>query len=141
MTKPGRRGWTLIGVGVVIAGVATWQLAPLMESDALRPSASVSTVADGYLAAAVRKECVVTRALTTTNTWSWCTDPALVSYSHVGKPYTVSVTSAGRAEECVPFTMHTSGSGDGTMPTGEQPWALCFVHTWAGWRLWDQGQG
>jgi hypothetical protein len=27
------------------------------------------------------------------------------------------------------------------MPTGWQPWSLCFVKAPAGWRLFDQGQG
>ena len=43
-------------------------------------------------------------------------------------------------EECVPFQMYTHGSSDG-MPTGWQPWGLCFVRTRAGWRLYDQRQG
>jgi hypothetical protein len=27
------------------------------------------------------------------------------------------------------------------MPTGWQPWSLCFVTTPVGWRLFDQGMG
>jgi hypothetical protein len=37
--------------------------------------------------------------------------------------------------------MYTHGQPDGTMPTGWQPWSLCFVKNPGGWRLFDQGQG
>jgi hypothetical protein len=98
-------------------------------------------VAQVYLRAAFTGDCRLTAELTTSGTWSWCNDPKLLSYRSVGNAHHVRAPEAGRNEECVSFEMDTHGSLDGSMPTGWQPWSLCFVKTRAGWRLYDQGQG
>jgi len=104
-------------------------------------SASPRHVALVYLRAASTGDCTLTARLTTSGTWSWCRDPELLHYRSVGKAYFVPASIAGRNEECVNFEMYTHGSSDGSMPTGWQPWSLCFIRTRAGWRLYDQGQG
>jgi hypothetical protein len=107
------------------------------------PSAAASPgqVAGAYLRAAVTGDCKLTAELTLPHTWNWCGDPKLLDYRSVQSPDLVPASEAGRNEECVAFEMYTHGSSDGTMPTGWQPWSLCFVKTPAGWRLFDQGQG
>jgi hypothetical protein len=104
-------------------------------------AASPERVGRLYLRAAFTGNCGLTADLTLSYTWSWCDDPKLLDYRSVGNAYSVPASEAGRNEECVPFQMYTHGSSDGTMPTGWQPWELCFVRTRAGWRLYDQGQG
>jgi hypothetical protein len=104
-------------------------------------TASPGQVARAYLSAADTGNCALTAELTTANTWSWCDDPKLLHYRSVGSAQAVPASEAGRNEECVPFEMYTNGSSDGSMPTGWQPWSLCFVRTRTGWRLYDQGQG
>ncbi|BDZ50236.1 hypothetical protein GCM10025867_24770 [Frondihabitans sucicola] len=95
-----------------------------------------------YLAAAKNQDCGLTRALAAKDgTWSWCSDPRLLSYTDVGRPFAVGKHSSPVPQECVRFTMTTTGSSDGSMPVGEEPWSLCFVHAAEGWRLYDQGQG
>jgi hypothetical protein len=105
------------------------------------PAASPERVGRLYLRAAFTGNCGLTAELTLSQTWSWCQDPKLLDYRSAGKAYFVPASEAGRNEECVPFEMYTHGSSDGTMPTGWQPWELCFVRTRTGWRLYDQGQG
>jgi hypothetical protein len=105
------------------------------------PGASPERVARVYLRAAYSGDCNLTAELTMSQTWSWCNDPKLLHYRSVKSAYAVPAYEAGRNEECVAFVMYTHGSSDGTMPTGWQPWSLCFVRTHAGWRLYDQGQG
>jgi hypothetical protein len=104
-------------------------------------AASPGQVARVYLRAAYTGDCDLTAELTTSGTWSWCNDPKLLDYRSVGSAYYVPASEAGRNEECVGFEMYTHGSSDGSMPTGWQPWSLCFIKTHAGWRLYDQGQG
>ena len=104
-------------------------------------AASPEQVAGVYLHAAHTSNCRLTAELTLSHTWSWCNNPNLLDYRGVQSPYYVPASNAGRNEECVSFEMDTHGSSDGTMPTGWQPWELCFVKTHAGWRLYDQGQG
>jgi hypothetical protein len=104
-------------------------------------TASPEQVARVYLTAADTGNCALTAELTMANTRSWCDDPKLLHYRSVGSAQAVPASEAGRNEECVPFEMYTNGSSDGSMPTGWQPWSLCFVMTRAGWRLYDQGQG
>jgi hypothetical protein len=94
-----------------------------------------------YLRAAFTGDCNLTARLTLPRTWSWCKDPILLGYRSVQSAQYVPASMAGRNEECVDFEMDTHGSSDGTMPTGWQPWGLCFVKTRVGWRLFDQGQG
>jgi hypothetical protein len=64
-----------------------------------------------------------------------------LDYRSVGIAQIFPATTAGADEQCVPFEMNTHGSSDGSMPIGWQPWSLCLVHTNAGWRVYDQGQG
>ena len=104
-------------------------------------AASPEQVARVYLHAARTSNCRLTAELTLPHTWNWCNDPKLLDYQAMRSPYYVPASNAGRNEECVQFEMYTHGSSDGTMPTGWQPWELCFVKTHAGWRLYDQGQG
>lgn len=105
-------------------------------------AASPERVARVYLRAAFTGKCVLTAELTLPQaTRNWCNDPKLLNYRSVGSPYRVPASEAGRNEECVAFQMYTHGSSDGSMPTGWQPWSLCFVRTPVGWRLYDQGQG
>ncbi len=104
-------------------------------------AASPEQVAQVYLHAALTSNCRLTAELTLSHTWNWCNDPKLLDYRGVRSPYYVPASNAGRNEECVQFEMYTHGSSDGTMPTGWQPWELCFVKTHAGWRVFDQGQG
>jgi hypothetical protein len=104
-------------------------------------AASPERVARVYLRAAFTGNCELTAELTVSHTWSWCDDPKLLDYRSVGSAHYVPASEAGRNEQCVDFEMYTHGSSDGTMPTGWQPWGLCFVRTRAGWRLYDQGQG
>jgi hypothetical protein len=105
------------------------------------PAWSPGQVAHIYLRAAFTGNCGLTAALTLSHTWSWCNDPKLLRYRSVGNAGLVPASMAGRNEECVDFQMYTDGSSDGSMPTGWQPWSLCFVRTANGWRLYDQGQG
>lgn len=105
------------------------------------PGASPERVARAYLRAAYTGDCALTAELTMAHTWSWCADPKLLHFRSVGAAFFAPASEAGRNEECVPFEMYTDGSSDGSMPTGWQPWSLCFVSTHAGWRLYDQGQG
>jgi hypothetical protein len=107
------------------------------------PSAAASPeeVARVYLRAAVTGDCDLTAELTLSHTWNWCNDPRLLDYRSVQSPDYVPASEAGRNEECVAFEMDTHGSSDGSMPTGWQPWSLCFVKTAAGWRMYDQGMG
>jgi hypothetical protein len=104
-------------------------------------AASPERVARVYLRAAVTGNCKLTAELTLPQTWNWCDDPKLLDYRSVRSPEHVPASEAGRNEECVRFEMYTHGSSDGSMPTGWQPWGLCFVKTPVGWRLFDQGQG
>lgn len=64
-------------------------------------SSSVSAVAATYLAAAKDQDCGLTRALTAKNgdTWAWCSDPRLLSYKNVGKPYAVGKKQFSRASK------------------------------------------
>lgn len=126
-----------------IVGVLAACSAATKASSDPAPSATASPgqVARAYLSAADTGNCALTAELTTANTWSWCDDPKLLHYRSVGGAQAVPASEAGRNEECVPFEMYTNGSSDGSMPTGWQPWSLCFVRTRAGWRLYDQGQG
>ena len=124
------------GGGVVLANQSA---AP---REAVPPaSTSVSAVARIYLRAAKGQDCGMTKALTleSSNTFSWCHDPLLQSYGNVGGPTPALYMS--RTGECIDFTMRTSGSSDGSLPRGTQPWSLCFTHTRAGWRVFDQGEG
>lgn len=105
------------------------------------PAASPGRVARVYLRAAFTGNCELTAELTLSQTRSWCDDPKLLDYRSVGSAYYVPASEAGRNEQCVDFEMYTHGSSDGSMPTGWQPWSLCFVRTRVGWRLYDQGQG
>jgi hypothetical protein len=104
-------------------------------------AASPGQVARAYLRAAFTGDCKLTAELTLSHTWNWCDDPKLLDYRSVQSPDHVPASEVGRDEECVPFQMYTHGSSDGSMPTGWQPWSLCFVKTAAGWRVYDQGQG
>lgn len=104
-------------------------------------SASVTVVAKTYLSAAVQQDCGLTRVLTMSNTWAWCDDPRLLSYNDVRPPFFNPALTSGVDEKCVPFTMETTGSSDGSMNPGIEPWSLRFRKTAEGWRLWDQGQG
>ena len=104
-------------------------------------AASPERVARVYLRAAFTGNCKLTAELTVPQTWNWCDDPKLLDYRSVRSSDHVPASEAGRNEECVAFEMYTQGSSDGSMPTGWQPWSLCFVKTPAGWRLFDQGQG
>jgi len=96
-------------------------------------TAPMSTVADTYLNAAEHEDCGMTRVLTTSHTAAWCDDPHLTSYRLVGR--------TGDDGECMSYVITTTGSSDGSMNAGTEPWSFCFVQTKAGWRLWDQGQG
>ncbi|MEY9950639.1 hypothetical protein [Leifsonia sp. EB34] len=88
-------------------------------------------MAQTYIEAAKQQDCGLTRALTTSNTWSWCNDPRLLSYRLEGR--------TGAEGECMAYEVTLTASSDGTIPDGTQPWTLCFRQTKAGWRLWDQG--
>lgn len=94
-------------------------------------TASPERVARVYLRAALTGDCTLTAELTLPHTGL----PVGAKTEHVPAP------EAGRSEECAGFEMDTHGSADDSMPTGWQPWSLCFVETRAGWRLFDQGQG
>jgi hypothetical protein len=105
-------------------------------------SASPVSVVQAYLAAAKAQDCTFRKILTQPKaTWNWCHDPRLLDYRSVGTANAVPAAEAGLDEQCVPFDIDTHGSSDGSMPTGWQPWSLCLVHTAAGWRVNDQGQG
>jgi hypothetical protein len=126
----------------IVGVLAACSAATKASGDPAPPAtASPGQVARAYLSAADTGNCALTAELTTANTWSWCDDPKLLHYRSVGSAQAVPASEAGRNEECVPFEMYTNGSSDGSMPTGWQPWSLCFVRTRAGWRLYDQGQG
>lgn len=83
----------------------------------------------------------MTRELTTSHTWSWCRDPRLIDYRSVRPAELLPARYAGLDEQEVPFEMNTTGSSDGTIRSGWEPWGLNFVTTPDGWRLYDQGQG
>jgi hypothetical protein len=110
-----------------------------------RPSLPASTapvaLVSAYLAGAKAGDCSFTSELTLKHTWAWCDDPRLLDYKGVGDARFVPASEGGVDEQCVPFAMDTHGSSDGSMPVGWQPWSLCLVHTDAGWRVYDQGQG
>jgi hypothetical protein len=130
---------TLVYVVVVLAACSA--ASEGSAEPALPSSASPEQVASAYLHAAYTGNCALTAELTMAHTWSWCNDPKLLHYRSVESAVAVSASEAGRNEECVNFEMYTDGSSDGSMPTGWQPWGLCFVRTPAGWRLYDQGMG
>jgi hypothetical protein len=126
----------------IVGLLASCSAAAKASHDPAPPAtASPQGVARAYLSAAYTGNCALTAELTMANTWSWCDDPKLLHHRSVGSARAVPASEAGRNEECVPFEMYTDGSSDGSMPTGWQPWSLCFVKTSAGWRLYDQGQG
>ena len=126
----------------IVGLLAACSAATKASGDPAPPAtASPGQVARAYLSAADTGNCALTAELTTANTWSWCDDPKLLHYRSVGSAQAVPASEAGRNEECVPFELYTNGSSDGSMPTGWQPWSLCFVRTRVGWRLYDQGQG
>jgi hypothetical protein len=124
--------------GVLVACSSTPKASGVSTSPV---AVSPERVARVYLHAALTGNCKLTAELTLPHTWNWCDDPKLLDYRSVRSPDRVPASEAGRNEECVAFEMYTHGSSDGTMPTGWQPWGLCFVKTFAGWRLFDQGQG
>ena len=95
-------------------------------------TAPMSTVARTYMAAAQSQDCGMTRALTTSNTWSWCGNPRLLAYRFVAR--------TGADGECMAYDV-TIDSSNPSMARGTEPWSLCFRQTKDGWRLWDQGQG
>jgi hypothetical protein len=125
----------VVGGAVVLANQST---AP---REAVPPaSTSVASVARIYLRAAKGQDCGMTKALTlASSTFSWCHDPLLQSYGNVRSP--TPALGMMRTGECIDFTMRTSGSSDGSLPRGTEPWGLCFTHTRAGWRVFDQGEG
>src|ERR1700722_6391181 len=126
----------------IVGLLAACSAATKASGDPAPPAtASPGQVARAYLSAADTGNCALTAELPTANTWSWCDDPKLLHYRSVGSAQAVPASEAGRNEECVPFELYTNGSSDGSMPTGWQPWSLCFVRTRVGWRLYDQGQG
>jgi hypothetical protein len=129
----------LISAAATLAACSGTPSAP--RDSAPPAAASPGRVARVYLRAALTGNCALTAALTTSHTWSWCSDPNLLDYRSVGMTYKVPASMAGRNEQCVGFEMYTHGSSDGSMPAGWQPWSLCLVRTAAGWRLYDQGQG
>jgi hypothetical protein len=136
----------LVGAAVVALVVAGGGVVLANQSAAPReavPPAStpVASVARIYLQAAKEQDCEMTKALTlaSSNTFSWCHDPLLQSYVNVGGP--TPALYMARTGECIDFTMRTSGSSDGSLPRGTEPWGLCFTHTRAGWRVFDQGDG
>ena len=53
-----------------------------------------------------RMTAILTAALTTSNTWSWCSDPKLLDFRPVGEAYLVPAAIAGRNEQCVDFEMY-----------------------------------
>jgi hypothetical protein len=130
---------TLIPLASVLVACSSTSKASGVSVPAV--AASPGQVAGVYLRAAVAGNCELTSELTLPHTWNWCGDPKLLGYRSVRSPYYVPASEAGRNEECVPFEMDTHGSSDGSMPTGWQPWGLCFVKTPVGWRLFDQGMG
>jgi hypothetical protein len=133
----------VVAAGLVMALtlVAIWAVRRWVPDQPLPPSsADVRTVARAYVRAAEHEDCSVTRALTTSHTWAWCSDPRLISVRGMTAD-TLVTGGVSRPEHCVAFDMTTTGSSDETMPRGAESWGFCFVPTSAGWRLWDQGQG
>lgn len=136
----------LIAVGAVsVGGVTVLTLQPHDPSNSsvagaeLSPSASVSEVAAAYMRAAQNRNCSLTAEMTLDHTWSWCNDPKLHTWHRSGRIINMPAAQTGKAEACVPFEIATTGSRDGSIPSGNTPWDLCFVHTGSGWRLYDQG--
>lgn len=105
------------------------------------PTTSVQQTARDYLEAATSQDCETTKRLTVSHTFAWCNDPRMTSFRVTGAARYFPASMAGVDEECVPISMTTTGSSDGSISKGQQPWELCFRHTVAGWRLYDQGMG
>lgn len=132
----------------LVAGAGVWQLtlsqrAAIPAGPVPNASTSVEQTARTYLIAATTGDCAMTKALTepgTSKASAWCTNPRMLSYSDVKVPEHVSASEAGVDEECVGFTMRSTGTDDQALPAGTLPWSLCFVRTPAGWRVHDQGQ-
>lgn len=142
MIEPARKVVLALTLVSLAAGLAACSGTSKGSGGSAPPTAaSPERVARVYLRAASSGNCALTVDLTTSMTWSWCSDPRLLRYRSVGRAYHVPASEAGRNEECVNFEMYTHGSSDGTMPTGWAPWGLCFVRTAVGWRLYDQGEG
>lgn len=96
-------------------------------------------VVTAYLDAAVQHDCQVTRQLTAKSTWAWCDRPRMTAYRGLGSVVRLSAEEAGVALECYPMTVTTrDGAGRG-LKEGTRPWTLCFQHTEAGYRLYQQG--
>lgn len=92
-----------------------------------------------YLKAAVGHDCQVTRSLTASSTWAWCDKPRMTAYKGIGSVVKLSAQEAGVALECYPMTVTTrDGQGRG-LKEGTRPWTLCFQHTEAGYKLYQQG--
>jgi hypothetical protein len=139
-----KRFVALVTAVVLCAGGGFWIYAsinPAPRGPIPAASAPVATVADIYLKAAKDQDCGLTRALTTSNTWAWCTAPQLLNYDKVQAPDFSPARTSGVNEQCVAFMMDITASSDGSMQAGSEPWTYCVVHTSKGWRLWDQGQG
>jgi len=94
-----------------------------------------------YLAAAKAKKCDVTKALTSSRTWAWCTNPTLQSYTVASKAEVVPFNPGHRKETCVATTVTSKASGEQEPMNGKREWSFCYTKTGDGWRLTDQGQG
>lgn len=121
-------------VAVLTACSGQQQSAPSVPS----PGADSHQVMTAYLKAAVAHDCQVTRRLTAASTWAWCDTPRMTAYKGVGTVVRLSAADAGVALECYPMTVTTAGAGRG-IAEGTRPWTLCFRHTDAGYRLYQQG--
>ena len=139
-----RKTLAVVAAIVLCAGGGFWvyaSLSPAPRGSIPVSSTPVAVVAADYLKAAKSQDCGLTRALTTANTWAWCSAPQLLDYDEVGAPYPSPASESGVDEQCVGFMMVITASDDGSMQAGREPWGFCFVHTNKGWRLWDQGLG
>jgi hypothetical protein len=129
------------GAATVAAALLVTLLAGCSSPTLPPKSASVVSVTRTYLAAARGGDCDVTKALTLSSTFAWCTNPTLRSYDVTGD-FFVSPAQAGVPREtCVDTTVTSEASGTNLMLDGTHPWSFCFVTTGNGWRLRDQGQG
>lgn len=101
---------------------------------------SPKEVAQAYLAAAKNGDCDLTRKLTLSHTFAWCSDPKLNDYRDVHVFGGLQTPGPGSPEvQAVTFEINTPGSSDGTMAAGWMPWTFLMAKGSDGWRVYDQG--
>lgn len=130
-------------VGVVVAGASA-----LIGGVALggepghrsvqRSFSSPRAGADSYLRAVMGNRCSEARSMTPSREDAWCGNPIIKRAHYEGVTH-IPASQAGVDEECVRYTITTTGSSDGSLAAGTTPWSYCYAHTHSGWKMHAQG--